>query len=178
MKISTVVLLLAGAGFFFTACSKNAVKPAVTINAQGKDSAQNQIGNTPVSDSITWNPSFVAALVGKWNLVNDSTWSLRETAQLSKGANYIGQQGDYLEFTSAGKIYIKEGPAIDSAYCVLETGNQILIKYYTYPKLMINGGVPILSTLTPLNVTAGSFTFSTGIFTPGGAFLRAIYLKK
>lgn len=63
-------------------------------------------------------------ILGKWNILSDST-SLRGNGDMpSSYTNYIGKPSDYYDFRTDGNLYVKEGEALDTmAYQV--QGNNV-----------------------------------------------------
>ncbi|MBS1531608.1 MAG: hypothetical protein JSU01_14980 [Bacteroidetes bacterium] len=78
-------------------------------------------GNTPV---------YPLNIYGKWNMLKDSAWN---GAALPPGSSvYNGQAGDYLEFSPAGKCYLKEGNSIDTSNFTITSDTTISMAAFLY----------------------------------------------
>jgi hypothetical protein len=112
------------------------------------------------------------AIVGKWNLVNDSlVWGVGPNVTTT---NYIGKSGDYFDFGTNNKLYIKEGTNLDSsAYQVMSDSTVVLdVNSERY-----NGIAPV----SKIVYTPGGVTLSSpAIFlaNPGSYYLHIINLRK
>lgn len=67
-------------------------------------------------------------LVGKWNVINDSTYV--PIANIG-GSNYIGTSNDYYNFTANGTVYIHINALLDTATYSMIASDQIEIVYPT-----------------------------------------------
>jgi len=111
------------------------------------------------------------AVVGTWNLVSDSGFS--GIGPNNQPFSYRGQPGDYFDFRTNGRLYIKEGASADT------TDYQLL----SDSTLRIGGVGIVLNGLQALskieNLTAHTLTLSaTAVLTPCGAFDRHIHLSR
>lgn len=94
-------------------------------------------------------------LVAKWNLVNDSiadggAYGITQT-------NYIGVPGDYFDFRTNGKLYIKEGTFYDTMAYHVADGNSVIINNFD----LYNNDPVIVQELSQHNAT---FSGSYGAF--------------
>jgi len=65
------------------------------------------------------------SIKGKWNIVNDSTRITGTGGELIYHNNYIGAAGDYYDFRDDGKMYMKEGAALDTMQYEVYGNNQV-----------------------------------------------------
>ena len=75
-------------------------------------------------------------LVGKWNLVNDST--AYGESYITK-TNYVGVPGDYFDFRTDGKVYIKEGDKHDTLTYNMVARDSVVINTFNvnnYPDVI------------------------------------------
>ncbi len=181
MRTLTIVLLFACFAAIFTSCVKTDIKPDTT--AQTQNPINNDHGNDGASPVInpgtgTTTGDNNALLAGNWTLVNDSTYSTGvDASDHSTIGNYTGKDDDYFKFTADGKLFIKEGGAIDTATYVA-SGDNIVINYSFY------AGLPVASTdvqtanFTRLNLTNHTVTLSSTLTTATGVASRVINLKR
>jgi len=111
------------------------------------------------------------SVVGKWNLVADST-----LAGVGAQASYtirMGTTDDYWDFRDDGKVYIKEGNKLDTAGYTRYGTNEISIERFGW----IFNNQQTHSTIREL--TAHSLIIhSADILPPGGVNVRTVYLKR
>ncbi len=143
MKRTTLFGLAAIIAFFLTSCQKD-IAPTQKINA---------------------------TILGKWNILNDSTFS--GVGINHHAVNYTGRTGDYFDCRKDGNIYIKEGIRLDTLSYNLTSDTTILI----VPFGIILNGTPEMSHIT--NLTAHNSTISARIvLTPAGIFGRKVNLNR
>jgi hypothetical protein len=119
-------------------------------------------------DGNNTNPSSIA---GKWNIVSDSTYS--GVGLGNHPVNYVGQPGDYFDFTTNGTVYTKEGTILDTLTYRIVSDKTIVIS----PFSIILNGVPETSYITTF--TARSLVINAPrVLTPGGVFGRKISLSR
>jgi hypothetical protein len=113
----------------------------------------------------------VVTLVGKWQVVNDSTSNSSSSAS-AVNTNYRGLAGDYFDFRTNGFCYTKEGAVYDTlAYDVISNTSVALQNF----GLNINGGIePSLLTLT---LTTANITTQNTV-TPSGTYFRTVNLTR
>ena len=109
-------------------------------------------------------------IVGKWNIVNDST-DFESLGVLpnypSFHSNYIGQPGDYYDFRPSGMMYTKEGAVVDSmAYEVVQG------------QVHCTPSPGFTTTYVASNITATTATFTIKGFQSGGNLTKIINLSK
>jgi hypothetical protein len=117
-------------------------------------------------------PAVPTSIVGKWKLVNDSLVS--GVGPIVTGSNYIGKSGDYFDFETNNKLYIKERANLDSSAYQVTSDSTIVLNVYTerYNALSPVRGI----TYTPSGVTLRSP--SVFVANPGSYYLRIINLRK
>jgi hypothetical protein len=112
-----------------------------------------------------------ASIIGKWNIVTDSS-------HVGIGANnhlvvYTGKEGDYFNFSSNGKLYIKENIMLDTLQYNLTSDTTMTIDSF----LDDSNGTSQTCTIT--NPAPHNTVISTAIsYTPGGTFGRKVTLDK
>jgi hypothetical protein len=67
-------------------------------------------------------------IIGKWNIVRDTVYAGVNTG--ADPAIYIGQPGDYFDFSEDGNVYIREGAGLDTLSYKLLPNNQIDIESF------------------------------------------------
>src|SRR5471030_2620643 len=112
------------------------------------------------------------SIVGKWNLVNDSlVWGvgLNVTA-----THYIGKSGDYFDFGTNNKLYIKEGANLDSSVYQVVSDSTVVLDVNSE---RYNGIAPVSKIVyTPAGVTLSSPAIF--VANPGSYYLHIINLGK
>ena len=109
-------------------------------------------------------------IVGKWNLVSDSTYSFLAAGGTPTPTShkYTGTPADYYNFTSTGKVYINNNGRIglDTANYQFTSANMVKIYYQfpTYQQPYVINGVFTITTLT-----AHSLIMSSTGLTPEGS---------
>jgi len=109
-------------------------------------------------------------LTGKWNLVSDS---------LSNGIGpnvtqkyYTGGAGDYFDFRTDNKLYLKEGSTLDTLAYSLPSDSTVVISSFG----ITFNGVPETNNL---KVLANTGTISTPfVVNPGGYYRRVVHLTR
>jgi hypothetical protein len=115
--------------------------------------------------------STAAALMGKWNLISDSEYTGVGTNNHLVG--YIGQPGDYFDFSTNQNVYIKEGTIYDTVRYQVVTSSTIIIADFG----LIGNGVQDTSKI--VNLTPDSVTIVSPVsITPGGIFGRTVHLGR
>ncbi len=112
-----------------------------------------------------------ATIVGKWNIVNDSTFI--GVGINNHPVNYAGQTGDYFDIRKDGYIYMKEGTTLDTSSYKLTSGTTILTPSFG---ITLNG-VTEVSHITNLSAHNATITAPTKL-TPGGIFGRKVNLNR
>jgi len=109
------------------------------------------------------------SIVGKWSIIDDSTkFDASSRAASSYHSDYIGQPGDYYNFSANGMMYVKEGAALDSmAYEILSNGQ---VRCTPSPGFTQN--------YTASEVTATTATFNIIVSRGDGILTKLIHLKK
>ncbi len=115
-----------------------------------------------VSCKKSSSPEAVAGIIGKWNIINDSSY-----AGVGAGNHlviYKGKEGDYYNFTSNGKLYINENGMLHTSIFSLTSDTTLIIDSQTY---------------TITNLPTHDVIISTPfVYSPGGAFGRKVTLGK
>ena len=109
------------------------------------------------------------SIIGNWSIIDDSTkFVASSSASSSFHSDYIGQPGDYYNFSSNGMMYVKEGAALDSmAYEILSNGQ---VRCTPSPGFTQN--------YTASEVTATTATFNIIISRGDGILAKLIHLRK
>lgn len=109
-------------------------------------------------------------LVGKWKLINDSTAYDGALASPLIKKNYVGIPGDYFDFRTDGKLYIKEGAKYDTlAYNMnMTAGDSVIINNFNY-----NNYPSVIKPLTAQNVSIYSTFMVFEIY-----YYRKVNLKR
>jgi hypothetical protein len=107
-------------------------------------------------------------LVGKWSLVNDSTAYGGPLALPLTKTNYVGVPGDYFDFRTDGKLYIKEGSKYDTLAYNTASGDSVIINAFNY-----NKNPSIIKPLTANNATISNTFIVFEIY-----YFRIVNLKK
>ncbi|HVW98133.1 MAG TPA: hypothetical protein VHA56_19335 [Mucilaginibacter sp.] len=113
-----------------------------------------------------------AALInGKWNVVSDQ--SFEGVGSSNHQVDYTGQEGDYFDFRTNGRLYINEGQEQDTLTFKAISHSQLVL-FYPQPNA---NSVP--DTCKLLNFTSRSVTIQTPhLITPGGQIGRTIQLSR
>lgn len=109
-------------------------------------------------------------LVHKWNVLSDSTDNLFS----GNRRYYTGQTGDYFDFRTDNKIYLKEGSLLDTmSYSINADGTAEI--YYKYFPSSLTGQ----ATDTKVQLSANNATLlSNSGLTPEGAYGRGVRLSR
>ena len=150
MKTKNPLFIAAGLLLCFSACKK-------------------YIGS---NDNKTSNLLDNTAIVGRWNVVSDTSY-----AGVNTGDNpliHTGQAGDYFDFNINGNVYTKEGPVLDTLTYSLVSSGEINIAPFGP---VDNGPDELVSRITTL--TAHSATIASPLGeTPGGPVKRIVNLSR
>ncbi len=118
------------------------------------------------------------SIVGKWNVVMDSSYNTGIGASdMPTIQTYIGQPGDYYNFTEQGKAYFNEGSKLSATGDYTVTGNQLKVKY---DNLVIDGStIADASTIyTIAAISAHNLTLTSSFITQGGSSSYTLKLSK
>jgi len=173
MKANFLFVLLAII-VFTSSCQKQNVAPIaapaipVTIAAPA----------IPVTTAGPAIPVTTAALLGKWSIAKDSTWS--QLIGPPSITVYRGTSNDYYDFRSDGKCYKQENGVYDTiAYKVASDtsvifGNPVAaIDYKSGDTVYFQ---PAPNVISPLTAHSAKIIFSYA--SPGGPFCQTIFLGK
>jgi len=119
-----------------------------------------------------------SSIVGKWNVVMDSSYNTGIGASITPTIQtYIGQPGDYYNFTEQGKAYFNEGSKLSATGDYTVTGNQLKLKY---DNLVIDGSaIENASTIyTIAAISAHNLTLTSSFITQGGSSFYTLKLSK
>jgi hypothetical protein len=111
------------------------------------------------------------AIVGKWNVVSDSTYV--GVGIGNHPVDYAGTPGDYFNILANGIIYTKEGTQLDTLTYHLSGDTGIVVSSFG----VIANGVPQVSKIKTLTSTSLVIA-SPEFLTPGGVFWRKVTLSK
>jgi hypothetical protein len=106
-------------------------------------------------------------IVAKWNLVSDYT-----SNHLAQTSTYTGVAGDYFDFRSDGKCYVKEGSQYDTLSYAIKNDTTITIDPFAY-----NNAAYFSGDANPLTIHAATLT-SAGPYPPGEVDYRQVKLSK
>jgi hypothetical protein len=122
--------------------------------------------------------SAIPCIVGKWNIVNDSS-SLAGNAILQGGdSNYIGMASDYYDFRVNGNLYIKEGATLDTAIYTMVSANQVKITFFVFDGVSFGPTGATRGTYIMTNHTTHTLSLTLSGLTPEGEEFEMINLKK
>lgn len=113
------------------------------------------------------NKNAAPLLIAKWNLVTDYTAN-----HLAQTNTYTGVAGDYFDFRSDGKCYVKEGSQYDTLSYAITSDTTINIQPFALGKSAYYSGHT-----APLTVHAATIT-SAGPYPPGEIDYRQVKLSK
>lgn len=128
-------------------------------------------------------------IVGKWSIVKDSSFVAQAPPFFNAvpGNIYFGVVGDYYNFTTEGKLYIKEGAYADTLSYSLSPNNQVEFIYNSY-NLEVDSTGNIISqnrrkkSYTIEALSANQLTMTSNlngdILTPVGYFANMLTLKR
>ena len=91
-------------------------------------------------------------ITGKWNIKVDSTTS--GIGPIESTQAYIGQSGDYYDFRSNNKLYIKEGNSLDTFAYKIVADNKLTISIVGSSDIDENC---FIDALTPTSATINFF---------------------
>jgi len=106
-------------------------------------------------------------LIAKWNLVTDYTAN-----HLAQVNTYTGVPGDYFDFRSNGKCYIKEGSQYDTLLYTITSDTTMAIQPFGFHNAAFYSGQA-----NPLTVHTATIT-STGPYPPGEVDYRQVKLSR
>ena len=113
------------------------------------------------------NKNTTPTLVAKWNIITDYT--ANHLAQIN---TYTGVPGDYFDFRSNGKCYIKEGSQYDTISYAITSDTTINIQPFAFSKSAYYSGKS-----NPLTLHAATIT-SAGPYPPGEVDYRQVKLSR
>ncbi|MFI5160443.1 MAG: hypothetical protein ACHQHN_04160 [Sphingobacteriales bacterium] len=131
----------------------------VFITAAGLFSCKNSAVDPPAN-----------TILGKWNIKVDTTMTgigPVQTAQI-----YLGKSGDYFDFRSNHKLYIKEGATLDTFAYKVVADNKITISIVGSSDIAENCFIDALS---PTSATINFFPY---LVNPGGNTAKVVYLTR
>jgi len=117
-------------------------------------------------------------IVGKWNIVNDSTFLEGNALYAGRSSNYIGVPTDYFDFSSNGNLYVKKGTSLDTAAFTLLSGNKVQLLYFSVDGITFGPTGAIRGTYDITDLTERSVKLTLSQLTPEGQNLEIINLKK
>jgi hypothetical protein len=109
-------------------------------------------------------------IVGKWNIRVDSTAS--GIGPVQSMHVYVGASGDYFDFRSDGKLYIKEGATLQTFRYKQVTANKITISMVGSRDIYENC---FIDAVTP---TSATINFFPQLINPGGNTTKVVYLTR
>lgn len=140
----------------FFSCTKSTITPV--------DTAAICYGIFPLENTA-------ATILGKWNIVTDSTFA--DVGRDNQQIIYAGKTGDYFDFRTDSKLYIKENTKLDTLDYRITSDTTILISAFN---ITLNGTT---ETSHIKNLTAHRVTIIAPVVrTPGGLFGRNVNLSR
>jgi hypothetical protein len=115
-----------------------------------------------------------ATLVAKWQIVNDSM--IYHNTPEGSTTNYRGKPGDYFDFRTDGKLYIKETDTYDTLTYKMLTDTTAIIENFGINSIQSASYHSVINPLAYHNatITSPDFLFPG----TGGGSHRIINLKK
>ena len=110
-------------------------------------------------------------IMGKWNLVSDSTFA--GVGAGNHAVNYTGQSGDYVDFNNDGNVYIKEGSNVNVYAYHNVSDTSLIIESFG---ITLNG-VPETCLIEKLTIDHATIS-APWVYTPGGTFGRTVTLSR
>jgi hypothetical protein len=114
------------------------------------------------------NPS--TSITGRWSIKVDSTTS--GIGPVQNVQIYLGKSGDYFDFRSDNKLYIKEGSTLDTLAYKIVSDNKITISIVGSADIAENC---FIDALTPTSATINFFPY---LVNPGGNTAKMVYLAR
>jgi hypothetical protein len=116
--------------------------------------------------------SGVVPIEGKWNVKTDSVFS--SVGASGTGKTYTGETGDYFNFGTNNKLYIKEGANLDTfTYKMLTDSTLSLI-----PAGAPINVIPFAGFIQPTTATSVIVTWTPSLGNPGSFYSRTVSLAK
>jgi hypothetical protein len=116
-------------------------------------------------------------IVGKWSIINDSSFLEGSGLFVGGGFNYKGVATDYYDFNSNGNLFIKKGNELDTAKYSL-VSNQVTIVYYSFGGITFGSNGAIRGTFKITDLNQHHLTLTLSGLTPEGEELEVIDLKE
>ena len=118
-------------------------------------------------------------LVGKWQVINDSSSITGSLNGFNGSSNYIGTSNDYYNFTSNENLFVREGQSLDTATYTLSLSNEQVNILYSYTGgIYISGNAAQPFNITNLTINHLTLTLPENGPTPEGYLHRVINLQK
>ena len=112
------------------------------------------------------------SIVSNWSLINDSINS--NFGGATHDSNYKGLNSDYFNFSTDGKLYIREGNLYDTSNYQVLSGNKIIIDSIS----ATDNGEYVPSTISVLTPTKATIIVTNAVLNPGGGYERIINLSR
>jgi hypothetical protein len=114
----------------------------------------------------------VVSIAGEWNVKTDSTFS--SIGAFGTGKKYTGETGDYFNFGTDGKLYVKEGAKLDTFTYKTLTDSTFRVAPVGAPANVI----PFNGFIKPTTATSVVLTWTPGLVNPGSYYSRVVILAK
>jgi hypothetical protein len=114
----------------------------------------------------------VVSLDGKWDLKTDTVFSA--IGARDGGTSYAGKTGDYFNFNTDNKLYIKEGANLD-------TFNYKILTDSTFTLIAVGAPAttyPYVGSIKATSATSVVITWTEAFFNPGFFYGRTVSLYK
>jgi hypothetical protein len=108
-------------------------------------------------------------ILGKWNVITDSSFA--GVGADNRPLYYTGREGDYFDFSSNGRLYVKENNIVNTYNYTSTSPATLIIDLFG---ISING-VPD-STVITYETPHTIIVYTPFIMTPGGTFGRKVHL--
>jgi len=140
-------------------------------------------------EMISCTKSGANSIVGKWNIVKDSSYVSGAPPFFNAGTGgaYMGVAGDYYDFKQNGTLYIKEGSYADTVIFSVSFNNQLTLTSNSYNYVADSLGNIIgrthptksysISSISATHVELTSI-LKSNILTPIGYLANKVDLKK
>ena len=116
-------------------------------------------------------------LIGKWQVINDSSTITGSINGFNDSTNYIGTSNDHYDFTSKGNLFVQEGQDVDTAQYELTSNSDAVYILYSYlAGNYVSGNTAESFSIS--NLTTNHVTLTVNGVIPEGYLYRAINLKK
>jgi hypothetical protein len=129
-------------------------------------------GMVSTKTGTTSNFNGVVPIQGKWSVKSDSVIS--GVGAFVTGKNYVGKAGDYFDFDTYNKLYVKEGSILDTFSYTLLTDSTLDI----IPSGAPTSVIPFWGGIRPTSASSVTVIWGPSLISPGAYYSRIVSLKK